>query len=179
MNIVVIIILVIAAIIGIPLIIALFSKKEYTVSREILINKDSAFVFDYIKHIKHQDLYSVWVMMDPYSKKNYSGTDGTVGFEYKWESDNKKVGHGVQTITKVVEGEKIEFLLHFIKPFEGKANGYMSVEMFSDAQTKVTWGFKSVMKYPSNFMLLIMDLPKMLGNDMMDSLVNLKKNLEA
>ncbi|MBK7568347.1 MAG: SRPBCC family protein [Bacteroidetes bacterium] len=179
MNIAIIILIAIVAIIAIPLIIALFVKKDYTVEKEILINKDKNAVFDYIKHIKNQDQYSVWVMMDPNSKRTYTGTDGTAGFVYQWESENKKVGHGIQTITKVNEGEKIEFLLHFLKPFEGKAHGYMSAETIADGQTKVKWGFKSSMKYPSNFMLLIMDLPKMLGNDMMVSLVNLKKVLES
>ena len=86
------ILIVVVIIIAIPLIIALFIKKEYSIQREITINKPQQEVFNYVKYLKNQDNYSKWVMTDPAMKKDFRGTDGTVGFVYAWDSKNKNAG---------------------------------------------------------------------------------------
>jgi uncharacterized protein YndB with AHSA1/START domain len=172
------ILIAVAIIIALPLIIALFTKKDYSLEREIVIAKPKQEVFNYIKLLKNQDHYSKWVMMDPNSRKTYKGTDGEAGFSAAWDSDNKNVGQGVQTISKIAEGERIDLDLQFIKPFDGQAKAYMITESVSETQTKVRWGFSSSMKYPLNFILLVMSMEKMLGADLSEGLGNLKKELE-
>ena len=54
MNIFIKILIVLAVIVAIPFIMALFIKKEYHVVREITINKDRQTVFDYIRFLKNQ-----------------------------------------------------------------------------------------------------------------------------
>ena len=88
------IVIALAIIIAIPLIIALFIKKDYAVEQEVTINKSKQQVFDYVKFIKNQDNYSVWATMDPNMKKEHKGTDGTVGFIASWDSEKKEVGKG-------------------------------------------------------------------------------------
>src|SRR5437870_2286365 len=56
---------ILALIIAIPFVGALFIKREYSIKREIVIEQPVARVFDYIKHLKNQDHYSKWVMTDP------------------------------------------------------------------------------------------------------------------
>ena len=112
--------------IAIPLIAALFIKKDYAVEREIIINKPKQEIFDYIRFLKNQDNYSKWAMMDPSMKKTYTGTDGTVGFISAWDSNNKDVGKGEQEITKITEGFRIEFKLRFKLPFEAEDDAYMT-----------------------------------------------------
>src|SRR5690606_7302599 len=97
------ILIVLAIIIAIPLIIALFVKKDYAVQREVTIDKPKQEVFDYIKYLKNQDNYSKWNKIDPEMKKSYKGTDGTVGFISRWESNKKEVGWGEQEIKKITE----------------------------------------------------------------------------
>ena len=172
------IIIVILVIIAIPLIIALFVKKDYAVEREIFINRPKQEVFNYIKYLKNQDNYSVWVMLDPNMKKEFKGVDGTPGFVSCWDSNNKKAGKGEQEITGIKEGERMDLALHFIKPFEGRAAAYMETSTITPVQTKVRWGLNSAMKYPMNFMLLFMDMDKMLGKDLEGGLANLKTVLE-
>ena len=172
------ILLVIAVLIVVLLITALFTKKEYAVEREISINKPKQAVFDYIKYIKNQDNFSKWAKMDSAMKKEYKGTDGTVGFVSAWDSDNKNAGKGEQEIKKITEGERLDLGLHFIKPFEGFADAYMSTAAAGDNQTKVKWGFNSKMKYPMNIMLLFMNMDKMIGDDLQTGLNNLKTVLE-
>ena len=169
------ILLVIAIIIAIPLVIALFVKKEYSVERTITINKPKQQVFDYVKHLKNQDNYSKWVRMDPAMKKDFRGTDGTIGFVYAWDG-NKEAGKGEQEIKQITEGERMDVEIRFEKPFEGIAQAPFKTEALSAGQTKLTWGMKGKSKYPLNFMNLFMD--NMLGKDIQSSLVMLKGILE-
>jgi hypothetical protein len=176
------IVFVLACIIALLLIIALFTKKEYAIERAITINKSKQEVFNYIKHLKNQDYYSAWVMMDPNMKKEFKGTDGTAGFVYAWDG-NKKAGKGEQEIKGITEGERIEMEVRFIKPFEGKADTYMTTASIAGRdghadQTNVKWAFASKMKYPMNLLLLFMNMDKILGKDMETSLTRLKNTLE-
>lgn len=165
-------------VIAIPLIAALFIKKEYTVERTIRINKPKSEVFNYVKYLKNQDNYSKWAKMDANMKKSYRGTDGTVGFVSAWESNTKEVGKGEQEIKKITEGERIDFELRFFEPFKSTEPAYMTTESISDNQTEVEWGFNGHMKYPMNLMFLFMDFEKMIGDDLETGLKSLKTELE-
>jgi hypothetical protein len=90
MNILIKILIVIGALVALFLIAALFIKKEYNILREIAINKPKTEVFSYVKHLKNQDNYSKWVRMDPNMKKDFRGTDGTIGFVYAWDGNKKR-----------------------------------------------------------------------------------------
>lgn len=170
--------IIVVVIIVLLLIIGLFSKKDYSVEREITINRSKQDVFAYVKFLKNHDSFSKWTSVDPAMKKEYSGTDGTVGFKAAWDSNKKNVGKGEQEITKIQEDERIDLALHFIQPFDGLADAYMITEYVSPAETKLRWGFHSSMKYPMNIMLLFMDMDKAVGNDLGIGLTNLKALLE-
>lgn len=162
----------------IALITALFVKKDYSVDREITINKPKQEIFEYIKYLKNQDNFSKWARMDSAMTKTYKGTDGTVGFVSAWDSEKKDVGKGEQEITKITEGERIDFSLHFIKPMDGKANAYMSTDSTASGETRVKWHFDSRIPYPMNLVRLFMDMDKMIGDDLNVGLANLKTLME-
>lgn len=170
------ILFVIAGIIVLALVAALFVSKEYSVKREITINKPSQEVYDYVKFIRNQEHYNKWVMMDPNMKKDYKGTDGTVGFVYAWDSQKDDVGKGEEEIKLLEEGKKINLEVRFIKPFEGLAVTEMTTEAISPMQTKVSWGMSGESAYPMNLTNAIME--KMLGPDLDESLQTLKGVLE-
>ncbi len=176
MSLLVKILLIVVGIIALLLLITLFIKKEYLIKREVSINKPLSEVFNYIKYIKNQENYNKWVMMDPNMKKDYKGTDGTVGFVSAWDSDNKNVGKGEQEITTITDGKRIDLALRFKKPMESKGNAYMTTESTAPDQTKIEWVMHGNNPYPMNFMNLFMD--NMLGKDLQMSLNNLKVILE-
>lgn len=157
------------------LIVALFVKKSYVIERKIKIGKPKQQVFDYIKLIGNSEHYSKWVMLDPNSRRKRRGTDGTVGFVYAWDSDVKSVGKGEQEIIAIEEGESVQHQIRFEKPFKGEAIATMRVN--GNGSTIVVWTFSSAMKYPMNIMMLF-NFEKMLGDDMQESLQNLKTQLE-
>ena len=179
MKILKIILIIILAILTLLLITAAFVKKDYEVVREVTIQKPKNEVFEYIKFIKHQDEFSVWQKLDPNMKKVTTGTDGTVGFVSRWESEHPSVGVGEQEIINIEEGKKIEQALRFYVPWESTGIAYLETTAKDSATTQVKWGFNSSFKYPSNLMLLFMDMDSMLGNDFENGLANLKQTLEG
>lgn len=110
--------MVIVILIAILLVVALFVSKEYSVEREVTINKPKGEVFTYVKNLKNQDRYNKWVMMDPKVKRDYRGSDGTVGFVATWDSDNSDVGKGEQEIKNITEGQRMDMEVRFEKPLK-------------------------------------------------------------
>ncbi|MDD3003491.1 SRPBCC family protein [Flavobacterium sp.] len=172
------ILIVLLVVFSLPLIIALFIKKDFIVEREIVIMKPKTEVFNYIKMIRNQDHFSKWNLTDPNMKKTSKGIDGTVGFVAMWDSENENLGKGEQEIVAVFEGEKIETKLRFIEPFEAEHDAYMITEAISESKTKVKWGFKGGFPYPMNLMGLFIDMDKEIGKDFEVGLENLKNILE-
>src|SRR6187549_796505 len=116
MNTITIILIVLAGIIALLLIIALFMKKEHYVNREIVINAPRQKVFDFLKLLRNQDQFNKWATADKENRKEeFKGTDGTVGFIYSW-SGNKSAGLGEKEIMNIVEGKRIETEIRFVKP---------------------------------------------------------------
>lgn len=175
MIIVALIFIALFGIIALLFIIALFMRKDYNIHREIIINAPKQKVYDYLKHLKNQDNFNKWVMTDPSMKRDFKGTDGTVGFIYGWNG-NKKAGEGELEITALEEGKRIETEIRFIRPFAGLSHASTVITAVSADQTKIVWGNKSFMKYPLNLMLSMIE--KMLAKDMDISLQNLKNILE-
>ena len=175
MTIVFTILLAIAGIIALLLVTALFMKKEYNVQSEIIINAPREKVFDYLKQLKNQDNLNKWVMVDPNMKREFKGTDGTVGFIYAWKG-NKKASEGEQEIKAITEGKSIATEIRFTGSFMAVAYADYILETITDNQTKVRWSNASTMKYPMNVMIPMVE--KMLPKDMTISLMNLKTILE-
>ena len=161
-----------------PFVIALFLQNDYHVEQSVVINTPKAEVFAYIVQLKNQDNFSKWAQMDPNMKKSYQGTDGQVGFISRWESENPDVGVGEQEIMKIAPGQRVDFQLRFIKPFEATEPAYMITESTGDNNTTVKWGFSGHMDYPMNIMFLFMDFEKVIGDDLQTGLDNLKVILE-
>src|SRR6187551_152729 len=139
MSVVITILLSLVGLIALFFALALFMKKEYTIQREIVISKPKYVVFDYVKYLKNQDYFNKWVMIDPSMKKEYRGTDGTVGFVYAWNSKNKQAGEGEQEIVKLVDGERVDVEVRFERPFKSIAKTPIKTEAFTENQTKVIW----------------------------------------
>ena len=175
MNIIITVLLVVAGIIALLLIIALFMKREHYVKREIIINAPRQKVFDYLKLLKNQDEFNKHAMAGPDRKREFKGTDGTVGYIYAW-SGNKNAGVGEKEIKNIIEGKRIETEIRFVKPMRATANIIIETESLSDNQTKVSWSNAGTLKYPINIMIPMME--KHVSKDMDISLSTLKNILE-
>ena len=175
MNTIITILVVVAGIISLLLIIALFMKREHAVKREIIINAPRQKVFDYLKLLKNQDEFNKHAMAGPDRKREFKGTDGTVGYIYAW-SGNKNAGVGEKEIKNIVEGKSIEMEIRFVKPMAATATIIIETEFLSDTQTKVIWSNAGTLKYPVNIFIPMME--KSVAKDMDSSLSTLKNIFE-
>ena len=175
MNVIITILLVVAGIIALLLLIAFFMKKEHFVKREIIINAPRQKVFDYVRLLKNQDEFNKHAMAAPDRKREFKGTDGTVGYIYSW-SGNKNAGVGEKEIKNIIEGKRVETEIRFVKPMRATASIIMETESLSDNQTKVSWSNAGTLMYPLNIMIPMME--KHVVKDMDSSLSTLKNILE-
>lgn len=170
------ILLVLAGIIALLLIIAIFIPKDFATKAEVTINKPAGEVFNYVSRLKNQDYYSKWNMADMNKKQTFDGTDGTVGFKNAWDG-NDDVGAGEQEITAIVPNKRVDVDLRFKRPMESSMKAYFTTEAIDANTTKVTWGMVGDdSACPLNVMNPLME--NMLAGDMQESLENLKKKLE-
>lgn len=160
-------------------ILAYIGPTDFRVERETTINKPRSEIYAYAKMLKNQNDWGPWHKKEPTMRQEFRGTDGTVGFTVYWNGTKEEVGEGEQEIKKLTENERIETELRFKRPFESKADAYLTLESASEAQTKVKWGFTGSMPRPMNVMLLVMDMDKEVGKDFGEGLASLKSIMEA
>jgi ribosomal protein S8 len=175
------ILMVLIGLIAVLLIVALFIPEQIVVIRKITIHRNQIEVFDYVKHLKNQEKYGVWWKADPNMKITTSGIDGTVGYIHAWKSTDDNVGEGQQKIISLHEDStsgKMEIELKFIKPFKSNNPSYISTASKSKKSTIVTWAITSHMPYPMNLLGAVINMEKMLGDDLDQGLKNLKVILE-
>lgn len=159
------------------LILVVIAPKTYNVSRSIEINQPKDVVFAHLKSLKKQNEWSPWAKRDPNMQERFTGTDGEVGAINHWNG-NRQVGQGEQEITKIVEGERVESQLRFLKPFKSISDAYLVTESVGADRTKVTWGFSGQNKFPMNIMMMFMSMDKAVGKDFEEGLSNLKEIME-
>ncbi len=164
--------IVLASIISLVLVVALFLPKEFIYEKTIVINAPIDSVWVNTSSLFAMDKWSPWNDHDPNMKKEYSGVDGTLGATQSW--DGKIVGIGSQTITNIQKPTLFETNLDFKTPRESHGKGY--VKLVADGNTtKATWGMSGSMPYPVNIMILFMNMEKNMGKDWNLGLSRLKK----
>ena len=168
----------ILALIAILLVIPLFVKNEFSVTREITVARAQKDVFEYVKYLKNHDNFNHWMQMDKNMKKTFTGTDGTRGFVYAWDSQMRQLGAGEEEIVKIIPGERIDYILRFLRPVKATNEAYMKVESEGADKAKVIWGFHGKMGYPFNAIFIVMKPEKAIGYALQDSLGKLKGLLE-
>nr|WP_299173967.1 SRPBCC family protein [uncultured Allomuricauda sp.] len=168
---------ILAGIVLLILILAMIAPKSYNVSRSIEIAKPKNEVFENLRFLKNQDAWSPWNKKDPNMEKKFTGTDGEVGATSYWNG-NKDVGEGEQELTKIVDGERIESELRFLKPWKSTSDAYLVTEDTGSGNTKVTWGFSGKNKFPTSIFMLFMNMDKAVGGDFEEGLASLKSVLE-
>jgi hypothetical protein len=176
MTILIILISTVAGIVALLLIIAFFLKREHYVEREIIIHAPREKVFDYLRLIENQETFNTGAMADADRKKEFRGTDGTVGYIYSWRG-NKDAGEGEKEITSIIEGKRIEMEIRFVKPMKTSAEIILETESLPGGETRVSWSNAGMLKYPLNLMIPMVE--KHVVKDLDISLGTLKRVLEV
>jgi len=175
MNVVLIIFLILVGILALVLILALFMKKDYAIKSEIVIHAPRQKIFDFLKHLKNQDKFNKWAKADPNRQWEYRGTDGTEGFVIAWKG-NKDAGEGEKEILSLIDGERIETEIRFVKPMRITSRINLETTSISDNQTKVAMINEGHMNWPMNLFIPMGE--KRFPKDMESSLITLKNIME-
>lgn len=154
---------------------ALISRKSYFVKRDIIIQAPRQKVFDYLKFIQNQENFNTNAMEDADRKKEFKGTDGTVGYVYAWSGN--KASQGEKEIIAIEEGKSVEMEIRFIKPMKATARIMMETTPMTNGQTLLSWSNAGTLPVPVN--LFIPKMEKHVAKDMDKSLLILKGLLEA
>lgn len=172
------ILIAILVLIALLAIVSLLAPKEFNVERDIILNCPKDQVFERVRSLKSQEKWSVWGDLDPNAVYTYTGVDGTIGAVQSWVG-NKDVGKGEQEIISITEGERVEFQIRFLEPWESTGDLYITTEALGESETLVKWGMKGEMPIPMNLFMLFSSMDKTLGNDLETGLQNLKMILEG
>ncbi|HEX9511134.1 MAG TPA: SRPBCC family protein [Puia sp.] len=168
---------IILGLIALILIVAAAVGTGWSYEKSINIQAPPGKVWGNIDSLSAINKWNPWVGRDPHIKLEYSGADGTPGAKFSWESDNKNVGAGSQTITKVTPGSELASRIDFLRPFKGTGQAYIRVKEDSGATT-ATWGIISSSPYPMNILKVFGVIEKNMNKDFTEGLNKLKEICE-
>lgn len=168
------ILFVLAAIIVLFLVIAIFLPSQYQVSRSIEINRPDSVVFEKVVNFNHRASWDPWLSQEPGAKTEISGPVGEPGSQWYWEGE--KIGKGRMSIQEVEKNRRITSTLEFIEPQSGEAVVTWEISPAA-AGTRATWSFSAEADYPiGRYFGLFID--SMVGGDFETGLANLKNVCE-
>jgi len=156
------------------IILAMVQPKDLIIERSIIVKAPQQAVYNQIQYFKNWPNWSPWHAKEPTMQLSYTGIDGTKGSSYKWLGD--EMGEGEMKNTNATY-KQLDYSLHFIEPWEGFADGYISAQDQSNGTTKVTWHMVNHGSFPLNALNYFME--KIIGNDFEDGLELLKDYAES
>ncbi|MDT0678048.1 SRPBCC family protein [Autumnicola musiva] len=154
-----------------------WAKKEYDLSRTVVINRPREEVYSFVRQLRRQPYWMPWFKRDTDASLKYKETDGKIGSSFYWRG-NGKVGEGIQKIVKIKQGKVMETKLLFIKPFKLNALTYIGVKDVEPEKTKMVWGVRGHIPFPLTIISIFYSVDKLLGKDFEEGLKNLKAVLE-
>ncbi|MCM4156493.1 SRPBCC family protein [Gramella sp. AN32] len=155
-----------------------WAKKEYDISRTVVINKPREEVYNFVRQLKNQPYWNPWFERDHHAIMKYKGQDGKVDSSFYWKG-NSKVGEGIQRIIKAKQGRILETRLLFIKPVKVNVLTYFGIKDIEPEKTKMVWGAKGNLAFPLTILSIIYSPEKLLGENFEKGLRNLKTILES
>ena len=169
---------IIVGIIALFLIVAAFAGTAWSYEKSVLINAPVEKVWTNLSTLRACNQWSPWMEKDPNVKLQYSGADGAPGSSFSWDSADKNVGAGNQTITKVNPNSEVDSRIEFLRPFKGKGDAYLILTV-ERAITRVSWGIDSSTPWPMNILKLFGVIEKNMSRDFTHGLNKLKRLCEG
>ncbi len=166
--------IVLTAILGIILLVALFLPSGFTVERSIEINAPADSVFALVENVEALVKWNPWSRLDPAAENTLS--DSLIGEGAYWYWNGEVIGKGSMTISSVEMNKRIDYILRFDEPKMNPSDIIFYFEPTSMG-TRVRWINRGELNYPiGRYFGLLMD--GMLGGDFEKGLHNLKQIAE-
>ncbi len=160
------------------LIAAALAGTALSYEKSILINASLEKVWSNVRTLHAINEWNPWMGKDPNMRAQYSGTDGTPGASFSWDSPVKDVGAGSQTILTIADRSEVATRVDFLRPF--KSIGFADFKVSQgNTGTRVSWSIRSKMPYPVNIVKLFGGIERNMNRDFGKGLNKLKAICEA
>ena len=169
--------IVIAAIVGVFLIVVALQPSEFRVVRSVTITAPPDAVFPHVNELKKWDAWSPWAKLDPNAKNTFEGPAAGVGAAMSWVG-NSDVGEGRMTITESRPAELVRFRLEFYKPMAGTSDAEFTFKAQGN-QTAITWAMTGKNNFIAKALCLFMSMDKMVGGQFERGLASMKAIAEG
>ncbi len=160
------------------LVIAAFVGTAWTIERSIDINASASKVWEQLGTLRALNAWNPWSSKDPNVKLTFKGQDGAVGSSYDWDSTDKTVGAGTQTILATDAPRELQTRVDFLRPFKGTGKSWLKLNE-NNGKTTVYWGMASSTPYPMNIIKLFGMIEKNMDKAFSEGLGELKRRSEA
>jgi hypothetical protein len=154
------------------------AKKEFDISRTVVINCPKEEIFNIARQLKKERLWMPWFADNYNGILKYKGEDGKIDAFLYWKGHNRFY-EGIQSITKIHHGKIIETKFSVVKPFKLILLDYKGLKAIDDNKTKMVWGVKGYLAFPLSVLALIQPVDKAYGKELELGLKKLKTMLEA
>lgn len=155
-----------------------WAKKEFDISRTVVINRPKDEVYNFVRQLKKEHLWMTWFKNNFEGILKYKGDDGKMEALLYWRG-HRRFHEGTQKIVKLNQGKIIETRFLLVKPFRMVLLEYKGLKEIDENKTKMVWGVRGGLKFPFSVMALLHPVDKAYGADLEDGLKNLKALLEA
>lgn len=166
--------IVLTAIIGLVLLIAIFLPSKFYVERQIEIEAPLDSVFALVENVESFLKWNPWSKLDPGAENTLSDSLTGVGAYWYWQGE--VIGKGSMTISGIKSNKRIDYFLRFDEPKMNPSDIIFRFEALNTG-TRVFWINQGDLNFPiGRYFGLMMD--GMLGGDFEQGLLNLKRLAE-
>jgi hypothetical protein len=166
----------VALVVGVVLAVAATRPNDFRVQRSASIKAAPEKVFPHINDLHAFNTWNPFNKKDPNIKGSYSGAASGTGAAYAFEG-NKDVGRGRIEITDSRPASEVRMNLHLLAPMEGRNVVEFTLRPKDDS-TSVTWAIQGPMPYISKVFSLFCDMDAMIGKEFENGLADLKTIVE-
>jgi len=169
-----IVVYILIGVIALILLVAAAVGTKWKFEKSILIQAPVDKVWPHISTFKASNEWNPWIGLDANIRQQIIGVDGTPGATFSWESNEKNVGAGSQTMLSITERSEVASEINFLRPIKGRADGYIRIAP-EGGGTRAEWGITSATPYPMNIIKLFGVIEKNLDRDFSRGLNKLKE----
>ncbi|MFM6928832.1 MAG: SRPBCC family protein [Bdellovibrio sp.] len=150
---------------------------KFRYERSGVINASADKIFPFLVSFKLGSEWSPFEKVDPKMKKTYSGTDGAVGSTMEFEG-NRDAGSGKLELLAMVPNKSVDIRLTMIKPIQG--DNLVQYKLTPEGNgTLFTWTMSGNGGFMGKLMVVLIDCDKMIGDQFVAGIANLKTIVEA
>lgn len=154
-----------------------WAKKEFDISRTVVINRSKEDVYNLVRQLKKQPHWVPWFKKDYKGVLKFNGEDGKPGAILYWRTKNH-LFEGTQKTVKLNQGRIMETRVLVLRPAKMIVLEYKGLKELDQNKTKMVWGIRGGLNFPFSVIALLQPVDKMYGDDLELGLKNLKNILE-